>query len=122
MALPGFEDIPGLSQKVIDQSMNCLRWLQTQTSEENPCCARKFQRAYGFRPAQFAALISYLRMQGYPIGSNGKGYFWASIASELSETIAHMKSRIGRQERTTNAIETTQATMREGYQQQEIFK
>lgn len=122
MALPGFEDVPGLSPKVIAQSTNCLIYLQKNTSEEKPCIARRFQQGYRFQPSEIAALIGYLRMQGYPIGSNSRGYFWAKEPGELDKTIEHMESRLVRQRRITEKLKAIRSAMQETYQQQEIFK
>lgn len=122
MALPGFEDVPGLSPKVIAQSTNCLRYLQQHTTEDKPRIAYNFRQAYGFQPSEVAALIGYLRMQGYPIGSNNRGYFWAREPDELNKTIEHMESRLVRQRRITEKLKQIQRAMQETGQQQEIFK
>lgn len=122
MSLPGFEDIPGLSPKVVAQATNCLVYLQMHTTEDKPRKAYNFRQAYGFRPSEVAALIGYLRMQGYPIGSNGKGYFWVREPDELDKTIEHMESRLVRQRRITEKLKTIRSTMQETGQQQEIFK
>lgn len=120
MSLPGFEDVPGLTEKVIVKSTTCLSYLMHNTSESNPCISRSFQHAYKFVPSQVSSLISYLRMQSYPIGSNGKGYFWARKPEELDQTIEHMESRIRRQSVILHKLKATRQTMLESYQQQEI--
>ncbi len=120
MSLPGFEDVPGLSRKVIKKSTTCLSFLQYNTSEASPRISHGFQVAYKFVPSQVSALMAYLRMQGYPVGSNGKGYFWAREPGELDQTIEHMESRIRRQSVVLQKMKSTRETMRESYQQQEI--
>ncbi len=120
MSLPGFPDVPGLTSTVIAKSTTCLSYLQHNTSEESPCISRRFQKAYKFVPSQVSALIGYLRMQGYPIGSNGKGYFWAKDPEHLDETIEHMESRLRQQFIITHKLKEIRAAMREAHQQQEI--
>lgn len=120
MGLPGFPDVPGLTSTVIAKSTTCLSYLQLNTSEENPCISRNFQRTYKFVASQISALMGYLRMSDYPIGSNGKGYFWARRPEELEQTIQHMKSRIRWQSIILNKMEATQQAMKESHQQQDM--
>ena len=120
MSLPGFEDVPGLTSTVIAKSTTCLSYLQLNTSEKNPCISHNFQRTYKFVPSQVSALMAYLRMQGYPIGSNGNGYFWAKRPEELDQTIEHMESRIRRQSVILNKVKSIREAMKETYQQQDM--
>ncbi len=120
VSLPGFPDVPGLTSTVIAKSTTCLSYLQLNTSEKSPCISLKFQRAYKFVPSQVSSLIAYLRMQDYPIGSNGKGYFWAKKPGELDQTIEHMESRIRRQSAILNKVKATREAMREAHQQQDM--
>ena len=44
-----------------------------------------------------------------PIGSNGKGYFWAKSSEELDNTIQHLKQRINSQNEVKTALESTKS-------------
>ena len=41
-------------------------------------------------------VVNYLRINKYPIGSEGDGYFWANNHDELEHTENHIRTRIGK--------------------------
>lgn len=50
----------------------------------------------GLRGVQVRKMIQALRDEGYPIGSNGKGYYYAHIPSDWDPTIKHLQERHNR--------------------------
>lgn len=54
-------------------------------------------------------VINTLRVRGYPICANGKGYWYARTKAELDEYIRSLKGRIGKEQEACDALEKVQS-------------
>ena len=70
-----------------------LRGLQART-ESRPVTAREITEALEIPGPAVRAIVHHLRTEGYPIGSSGKGYWYAHRPGELGATIEHLEQRI----------------------------
>ena len=70
-----------------------LRGLRAR-AQDNPVTAREITEALDIPGPAVRAIVHHLRPKGYPIGSSGKGYWYAEQPGELGATIAHLEQRI----------------------------
>ena len=70
-----------------------LRGLQART-ENRPVTAREITEALKIPGPAVRAIVHYRRPEGPPIGSSGKGYWYARKPGELGATIDHLEQRI----------------------------
>ena len=70
-----------------------LRGLQALTYNQ-PVTARRITEVLGIPGPAVRAIIHHLRTEGHPIGSSGKGYWYARRPGELGATIEHLEQRI----------------------------
>jgi biotin operon repressor len=59
-----------------------------------PISSKKIEAGLKIKGTKVRAIVRYLRRQGYPIGSNERGYFYARNHFEMEETITHIEQRI----------------------------
>ena len=70
-----------------------LRGLRAR-DQDNPVTAREITEALEIPGPAVRAIVHHLREQGHPIGSSGKGYWYARKPGELGATIDHLEQRI----------------------------
>ena len=81
-------------QRAVDtHAPTVLRGLQAR-SADNPVTARQITAALSIPGPAVRAIVHHLREEGHPIGSSGKGYWYASNVTELGPTIDHLEQRI----------------------------
>ena len=95
MTLPGFEDVPGLTERAWAARQALILGLLHHRSKK-PVVSRVIEPALGITGPEVRALVSQLRLLRLPIGSGSKGYFWASDICDIEETILHLQSRARR--------------------------
>ena len=81
------------SAAVTAHASTVLRGLQART-ENRPVTAREITEALKIPGPAVRAIVHHLRTQGHPIGSSGKGYWYARRPGELGATIEHLEQRI----------------------------
>jgi len=114
MNLPGFEDIPGLTQAALDCAneftIALMHWNQTgngrlgRFTPEEPAVSARFEKYFKLTGSEIRGLIQYLRRTGHPVGANSGGYFWAATRAELAQTIESMEGRAISIQRTADAL------------------
>ena len=72
---------------------NVLRGLQAR-DQDNPITGKQIGNALSIPGPAVRAIVHSLREQGHPIGSSGKGYWYAGSPNELAPTITHLEQRI----------------------------
>ena len=70
-----------------------LRGLRAR-DQDTPVTAREITEALEIPGPAVRAIVHHLREQGHPIGSSGKGYWYARKPGELGATIDHLEQRI----------------------------
>ena len=91
-------------QRAVDtHAPTVLRGLQAR-SADNPVTARQITAALSIPGPAVRAIVNHLREQGHPIGSGGKGYWYASGPNELGTTITHLEQRIRSMERAARGL------------------
>ena len=70
-----------------------LRGLRAR-DHDNPITGKQIGAALGIAGPAVRAIVHRLREQGHPIGSSGKGYWYAGSPNELAPTITHLEQRI----------------------------
>ena len=64
------------------------------TGIDNAVFSRELERRFSLNGRSLRRIISYLRREGYPIGSSATGYFYAENKREIDLTISSFISRI----------------------------
>lgn len=82
------------SPKFMNQAMEVLKRLQ-EHSKKNP--GKKFKahtiaKATGYK--QVNSIMRWLRLQGYPICSDSKGYWYSDHPSDIQFTINQLQDRV----------------------------
>ena len=70
-----------------------LRGLRAR-DQDNPITGKEIGAALSIAGPAVRAIVHHLREQGHPIGSSGKGYWYAGSPNELAPTITHLEQRI----------------------------
>ena len=70
-----------------------LRGLRAR-GQDRPVTAREITEALEIPGPAVRAIVHHLRTQGHPIGSSGKGYWYARRPGELGATIEHLEQRM----------------------------
>jgi biotin operon repressor len=70
-----------------------LRGLQAR-DQSNPITGKQIGNALSIPEPAVRAIVHHLREAGHPIGSSGKGYWYAGSPTELAPTITHLEQRI----------------------------
>lgn len=97
--------------------------LQVLTLEEvckrplgNEITGTAIARAIGLKPrrsgmsgADMRSIIHALRVKGFPICANGKGYYWAQTPKEISEYVDLFRGRIEDQERACEGMKANRS-------------
>lgn len=73
--------------------------------ESNAAKSAAIEKAYGLPGQTVRAMIRYLRENGNPICSSGRGYFWAATQDELDRCKAHLRARRNSIDRTLQEME-----------------
>jgi len=110
MNLPGFENIPGLSSRMIDKIPQLITGL-IRHPVNDPVYSAEMEKGLGVTGPEIRAAISYLRTLRLPIGSGANGYFWAKWVSDLSSTIQHLEGRATRIRRTADGLKSAYCGM-----------
>lgn len=93
MKLPGYENIPGLTERAVEQIPRFLVGIKRHWISD-PVKSRVIEKALGLTGSEVRGIISGLRIKIYPIGSGSNGYWWAVKPGELDSTITHIEGRI----------------------------
>lgn len=104
MSLPGFEGEEGLSLKAQRLLPKFTERLMLRTAD-NPVLSRTIELGMRIGGVTVREMVSHLRVEGNPVGSSGKGYFWASKPEELQETVDHLRARITRMEHVMSGLD-----------------
>ena len=70
-----------------------LRGLRAR-DQDNPITGKQIGAALSIAGPAVRAIVHYLREQGHPIGSSGRGYWYAGSPTELAPTLTHLEQRI----------------------------
>ena len=81
-----------------------------RATHENPIRSSTIERSLKIPGCAVRQAVHHLRTKGFPIGSEGKGYFWAYSGQELALTIKHGEQRI---RSISEWVEAVSATRRE---------
>ncbi len=72
------------------------------------------ERKLNLTGSEVRAIIAHLRLQGHPVGSDGRGYFWAVSPRDLQATIDHFAGREEKLAEVRHALMRTQAELGQG--------
>lgn len=64
------------------------------SGERNIISSRELEATFRIRGSELRRMINHLRVDGIPICSTDKGYFYAETEEELQRTIRQLQSRI----------------------------
>lgn len=90
-SLPGFENVE-LTGRVYKHALDALSVIR-EHSIENPIYGKEIAEKVGITEPELRKIVGYFRMKGEPIGSGGKGYFYARNRWELENTLNHLAGR-----------------------------
>ena len=62
-------------------------------NSDNPIYSKTLEQQFGVKGIVIRHIIRELRLEGHPIASGSKGYFYAKYKTELQPTIDSLKSR-----------------------------
>ena len=82
-----------------------------EATHEDPVLSSTIELSLGIAGCAVRQAVHYLRTTGFPIGSEGKGYFWAKSAEELDLTIKHGEQRARSISEWTEALVVTRALL-----------
>ena len=121
MNLPGYEKIPGLTPRAVEQIPRFLVGIKWHWKSD-PVKSPKIEKALGIKDTEVRAIVSLLRIKAYPIGSGSKGYYWATRSCELVSTRDHIQGRHRRLKAVDEGLERAQNNLQTGmdYNQMEI--
>ena len=74
-----------------DRVLNLLRF---DSNELKPLKSKRIQYHFGMNDAEVRVTVRLLRLDCHPIASGSKGFFYATKANELVDSIKHLKSRV----------------------------
>ena len=92
MTLPGYEDKPVISKRALELSRNVLAEIK-EHGIDSPIKSIYLEKMFELTDAEIRHIVSHARLDGEPIGSGGRGYFYARNPGQLDQTIAHLKAR-----------------------------
>ena len=95
MTLPTFEKVPGLTNKA-QRSIAPLKLVLQTRLASFPILSPELESHFKLSGSEIRAIVSHLRCLDEPIGSSGKGYFWATTPAELNTSIQHLEGRANR--------------------------
>ncbi len=107
MNLPGYEDIPGLTKKAVEQIPRFLVGIKRHWMSD-PVKSCVIEKALGLTGSEVRAIVSLLRIKTYPIASGSKGYWWAVRSCELVSTREHIQGRYRRLRAVDEGLERAQ--------------
>jgi len=113
MNLPGYDKVPGLTPKAA-ASMGAFKEIIEHRTIDTPILSASVEEMLGLPGTAVRAIVSQLRVEGYPVGSSGDGYFLARTADELETTRAHIQGRISRLHRVEDGLKLAQSRLRCG--------
>jgi len=90
--LPGFENIPGLSARAAERAHLFVLLINAHTGEER-IKSPEIEKRLELCGSEVRAIVSYLRCQSFPIGSDTNGYFLATKPEEIEQTIEQLEGR-----------------------------
>lgn len=106
-----------LLQKLTDDDKSKALWLlkylqkeavgkskATTHSQVVSFLERKLSKSIDLKGARFRKMIQYLRLNGYPICSSPKGYWWGANRQEVLDCIKELQDRIEAQQSTLDAM------------------
>jgi hypothetical protein len=117
MNLAGFENIPNLTPRAKEKIDLIFGLVQIRTVD-NPIHSKPLERSMSLTGPEVRAVITFLRLQEYPIASNGKGYYYATNPTDLRETIDHLEGRAFKISQVAGALKATMKKMLREAQQQ----
>ena len=113
MNLPGYEDIPGLTERAVEQIPRFLVGIKRHWLSD-PVKSHVIEKALGLTGSEVRAIVSLLRIKSYPIASGSKGYWWAVRSCELASTREHIQGRYRRLQAVDEGLERAQNNLRAG--------
>lgn len=117
--MSGFDHKNGMTLRATKAVPDVLRGLKRYRSanlfqDNQRVKSSTIERKLTLSGAEVRAIIAYLRLQGYPIGSDGRGYFWAVSPHDLQTTIDHFAGREEKLAKVRHALMRTQAELGQG--------
>ena len=77
----------------------------SRRTADDPITLKELAAWVGICPREISRMIHQLRVEGIPILSNGKGYFYSENSSDIKKFVRQMKSRICEINAATRAAE-----------------
>lgn len=122
VGLETFEILPSLSKRAKSK----IIWLEIELKAHHPLgkelSATRIKQWKGLSGTEVRGMVHRLRLGGYPIGSNVKGYFWAFKWEELETTVRHLNQRINSIDEVRSILEKTLRLMKKESSQIGMFK
>lgn len=114
MRLTSFEGINSLTKR----AQSKIQWIAIQLHAKHPIGrevrSKVIESWKKLSGAEVRSIISCLRNNNFPIGSNSKGYFWAFNDKELTDTWKHLSERANSLIETARQVSYTMQNMRTG--------
>lgn len=80
-----------------DMEKALCRHLKTyHRGQRNAASSRELEAAFSVKGAELRRVINGLRCRGFPICSDGLGYYYAATQAEVNATVAHLNGRIAK--------------------------
>lgn len=94
--------------------------------ETSPTTSTEIFAKFNITDQALRSIIHKLRLDGYPIASSPKGYWWAKTPDEIDPTIAHLRGRATKIYEIVRALEKSRAKLAIGQnieigKQEELF-
>lgn len=111
MTLPGYPDIPDLTQRAADKYPIFLATLRKNHPQGKEATSKRIETRLGISGPEVRALKRLAWAEGHPVGTGAKGYFWMHRVEECRRTSAHIKARIAALESDLSWLEAIETGM-----------
>jgi len=90
---------------------NAIEFIQLNGRKNKPVSSKTLEEYFGIGGKSLRTIVSFARCEdGFPIGSNNDGYFWAKNIDEINDTINHMEERAFKIQKAANSLKEAFAT------------
>ena len=93
MSLPGYEDVPSLTEAIYALRHVFVARLQKYHPRQSPVKADAIAQSLNIRRSQVSALRRACWKLGYPVGTCYEGFYWARSAADWEDTVNHIEAR-----------------------------
>jgi len=87
-------------------------YLKMNSTAHKPIVSRKLQTLWDISDVTVRQAVALLRDEGEPIASGSKGYYFATTAGQLEDTINHLRERVIGISKRISSLTSTQNKMR----------